>query len=62
MYDSNTPEIFAAVVAATFVMVAVVFFVYDIFVQKRNNNLIQKAAQTNAIGVLQVLSMLNQPA
>lgn len=25
------------------------FFIYDIFVTKRNNNLISKAAQTNAI-------------
>lgn len=48
-YDSNTPEIFAGVVAATFVLVAVVFFVYDTFVQRRNTNLVHKAAQSNAI-------------
>ncbi|CAB9524809.1 Receptor-type guanylate cyclase gcy [Seminavis robusta] len=48
-YDSNTPEIFAAVVAATFGIVAVVFFIYDTFVQKRNTNLVLKAAQTSSI-------------
>jgi len=45
----NTPEVFAGVVAFTFVMVAIVFILYDIFVQRRNNNLMMKTAQTNAI-------------
>ena len=45
-YDSNTPEIYAAVVAITFACVAIVFFVYDLFVFKRNENLVNKAAQT----------------
>ncbi|CAB9496705.1 Receptor-type guanylate cyclase gcy [Seminavis robusta] len=48
-YDSNTPETFAIVVAVTFVVVALVFFMYDTFVQMRNTNLIMKAARTNAI-------------
>ena len=48
-YDSNTPELFATVVAITFGLVALVFFVYDLVVQRRNHNLIVKAAQTNAI-------------
>ncbi|CAB9515789.1 Receptor-type guanylate cyclase gcy [Seminavis robusta] len=48
-YDSNTPEIFAIAVAVTFVLVAIVFLVYDLFVFKRNENLVAKAAQSNAI-------------
>ena len=48
-YDTNTPEIYAAVVAVTFLLVAIVFYVYDIFVQQRNQNLLAKAAQSNAI-------------
>ncbi|CAB9515791.1 Receptor-type guanylate cyclase gcy [Seminavis robusta] len=48
-YDSNTPEIFAAAIAVTFVIVAIVFLVYDLFVFKRNENLVAKAAQSNAI-------------
>ncbi|CAB9505736.1 Receptor-type guanylate cyclase gcy [Seminavis robusta] len=48
-YDSNTPEIFAIAVAVTFVLVAIVFFVYDLVVFKRNENLVAKAAQSNAI-------------
>ena len=36
-------------VAITFGLVALVFFVYDLVVQRRNHNLIVKAAQTNAI-------------
>jgi hypothetical protein len=48
-YDSDTPEVFAAVVATTFVAIALVFFLYDLFVQKRNNNLIIKAARANTV-------------
>lgn len=48
-YNSTTPELFALVVAFTFGLVAVVFFVYDLFVQRRNNRLIMKAAKSNAI-------------
>ena len=48
-YNSATPEIFAGVVALTFIAVAVVFCVYDMFVQRRNNKLIDRAARSNAI-------------
>ncbi|CAB9519351.1 Guanylate cyclase [Seminavis robusta] len=48
-YDSNTPELFAMVVAITFGLVAIVFWVYDLFVQRRNHNLVVRAGQTNAI-------------
>ena len=49
MAYSSTPEIFASVVALTFLAVTVVFFVYDMFVQRRNNKLIDRAARSNAI-------------
>jgi hypothetical protein len=48
-YDSNTPELYAAIVAGTFVVVAIMFFLYDVAVTKRNENLVAKAAQSNAI-------------
>ena len=40
---------FAAAVAATFGLVALVFFVYDVMVHQRNENLVINAAQSNAI-------------
>ncbi|CAB9501720.1 Receptor-type guanylate cyclase gcy [Seminavis robusta] len=49
LYDTNTPEIFAAVIAVTFALVAVSFFIYDMMQQRRNTNLIHKAAQSNSI-------------
>ncbi len=42
-YDNNTPEVFAGVVAFTFVLVAVVFFLYDVFVQRRQNKVMATA-------------------
>ena len=48
-YDTITPKVFAGIVSFTFVMVAVVFFVYDMIVQKRNNKVIMNAARSNAI-------------
>jgi class 3 adenylate cyclase len=36
-------------VAFTFVLVAIVFFIYDIFVQRRNEKLVASAAKSNAI-------------
>ena len=48
-YNSNTPEIFAAAVAATFGLVALVFFMYDVMVNQRNENLVNNAAQSHAI-------------
>lgn len=49
IYSSSTPEIFTAVVAATFMLMVAVFVVYDIFVQRRNSKLIHNAARSNAI-------------
>ena len=49
LYDTDTPETFAIVVACTFAMIAIVVVVYDVFVQRRNNNLIINAARSNAI-------------
>lgn len=41
--------IFALVVGFTFVLVAIVFFIYDLVAQKANRNLILLAARTSAI-------------
>ena len=48
-YHTGTPEIFLAVVASTFVVVIIIFFVYDLFVQRRNEKLIADAARSNAL-------------
>ena len=48
-YESRTPEMFAIVVASTFIMVAVVFVIYDVLVHHRNEKLVTTAARTNAI-------------
>ena len=48
-YITNTPKIYAAVVAFTFVLVAMVFFIYDILVQHRNEKIVLNAARSNAI-------------
>ena len=48
-YDTNTPEIFGIVVASTFLLIALVYLVYDILVQRRNWKLVESAARTNAI-------------
>ena len=48
-YDSTTPEIFAAVVAFTFVVVVVVFLIYDVLVARRNMKLVETAAKSSAI-------------
>lgn len=45
----QTPEIFAGIVMCTFVLVAIVFCVYDIFVQKRNDKIIASAARANKV-------------
>ena len=37
------------VIAAAFAGIIIVFFVYDLLVERRNNNLIVKAAHTNRI-------------
>ena len=48
-FDKNTPEIFAAVVAAAFCLLGAIFIAYDLFVEKRNRNMIAAAARSNAI-------------
>ncbi|CAB9497986.1 Receptor-type guanylate cyclase gcy [Seminavis robusta] len=48
-YDTNTPEVYAAIVAVTFVCVAIVFYVYDLLVQRRNEKIVINAAKSNAI-------------
>lgn len=46
---SNTPLIFALIVMLTFVVVAIAFVVYDILVQRRNQNIFNNAARSNAV-------------
>ena len=41
--------IFAVVVAFTFILVAAVFFIYDLLVQRRNEKIVVTAARSNAI-------------
>ena len=48
-YKTNTPAVFAGVVAFTFVLVAAVFFIYDMLVQHRNEKIVNTAARSNAI-------------
>ena len=48
-YKSDAPLIYAIVVGASFIAMACVFFVYDMFVQQRNNKLVTNAARSNAI-------------
>lgn len=48
-YITDTPFDFAVVVAATFAFVVVVFFVYDLMVQLRNNKLLDSNAISNEI-------------
>ena len=48
-YNTNTPEVFAIVVAVTFTCVALVFIIYDVLVNRRNNRLLANAARSNAV-------------
>ena len=48
-FHSDTPKIFASVIAAAFGGIILVFFVYDLLVERRNNNLVAKAARSNRI-------------
>ncbi|CAB9521527.1 Receptor-type guanylate cyclase gcy [Seminavis robusta] len=48
-YKTNTPLVFAAVVAATFLLVIVVYYVYDLQVQRRNELMIENAAKANSL-------------
>jgi class 3 adenylate cyclase len=46
---SNTPKLFAAVIAGTFLMMIAAFVIYDLIVQRRNQKLVFNAARSNAI-------------
>lgn len=48
-YKTNTPIIYASVVAGTFVLIAITLIIYDRTVTKRNEKMIFQAAKTNAI-------------
>ncbi|CAB9520226.1 Receptor-type guanylate cyclase gcy [Seminavis robusta] len=48
-YKTSTPIIFATVVASTFLLVFIVFLMYDRMVLKRNEKMISNAAKSNAI-------------
>lgn len=49
IWDENASVIFAVVVATTFLIITMVFFIYDLFVQQRNEKLVERAARTTAI-------------
>lgn len=48
-WDSRFPRIFASVVAGTFVIVAITFFIYDRFVRKRNKKVVRAATKTEKV-------------
>lgn len=48
-YVTSTPAVYASIVAGTFVVIAVMYFIYDISVHRRNEKMISQAAQTSAI-------------
>ncbi|CAB9499730.1 Receptor-type guanylate cyclase gcy [Seminavis robusta] len=48
-YTTALPVMFAVVVACTFSFVAIVFFIYDCFVQRRNLELAQDAARSDML-------------
>lgn len=48
-YTTALPETFAAVVAVSFMVVAIVFFVYDWLVQRRNKELATTAARSDKL-------------
>ena len=48
-YKTNTPAVYASVVAATFVVIAIMYCIYDISVTRRNEKMISQAAKTSAI-------------
>ena len=47
--DSNLPLIFTIVVAGIFVIMVIVFFIYDMQVERRNKKMVNTAARSNAI-------------
>ncbi|CAB9529137.1 Receptor-type guanylate cyclase gcy [Seminavis robusta] len=48
-YETNTPIIFAAVVVAVFVFMTVTFILYDRYVTRKNNKILDAATHSNAI-------------
>jgi hypothetical protein len=46
---SNLPTVFTSVIAVSFVLMAVTFFMYDRFVRRRNEKVVVAAARSNAI-------------
>jgi hypothetical protein len=48
-YDSSTPQNYAMVIASTFCFMAVIFFIYDITVDERNQKILGDAARINKI-------------
>lgn len=46
---TTTPLLFTIVVAVVFIVVVLTFFVYDLFVQRRNSKVIDAATKSNAI-------------
>lgn len=48
-YNTNTPEVFAIVVACTFVMIAVALYCYHVLVEKRNSKLVKTTAKSQGI-------------
>lgn len=48
-YRSNTPVIYACLILATFAAVIIIFFVYHVSVEQRNEKLIFSVAKSNAI-------------
>lgn len=49
LYTSKTPTVTAITIAVAFAVVIVIFLVYDQLVRKRNENLVMKAARSNAV-------------
>jgi hypothetical protein len=48
-FATNAPEVFTAIVASAFFLMAFFFFTYDKYVQTRNEKVVRQAAKTNAI-------------
>jgi hypothetical protein len=48
-FSSNLPKIAAAFVASTFVLMAISFFFFDLFLQRRNKTLLEAAIRGNVV-------------
>jgi class 3 adenylate cyclase len=48
-HESSTPQIYAIVIAGTFLLMIAAFLIYDLIVQQRNQKLVHNAARSNAI-------------